>query len=73
MTLIKDTTEQEKLLPGDVLIQTGGQPWVFAAWLLTGHGNPHAAMVDSVDADGTLWVIEDTVDGVHTTGLACQL
>lgn len=53
------------LLPGDVVIQTAGQPWVFAAWLFTGHGVPHAAMVDHVDVDGTILVVEDTYNGVQ--------
>lgn len=53
------------LQPGDILIQTAGQPWTGLAWVFTGYANPHAAMVDHVDSQAVIWVVEDTYDGVQ--------
>jgi hypothetical protein len=58
------------LQAGDVLIQGPGQFfWPTAAWVATGHPNPHCMMVSKVILSPvllqpTIWVIEDSIAGV---------
>jgi hypothetical protein len=66
---------QSDLHVGDVLVQSGGEPWVTAARILTGHPFPHAAVVSSVGLGGTIYIIENgkpypgRVAGVYERGL----
>ena len=48
---------------GDVLVQKGGQPWVFLANIFTGHPYPHARMISLVTPE-RVYTIEDMMYGV---------
>lgn len=51
------------LMPGDILIQYKGEPWVTGAKIFTGHPFPHSMMVSSVCGD-RVSVIEASAMGV---------
>jgi hypothetical protein len=50
--------------PGDVLVQSKGQPWVFAANLVLGHPYPHAAMVHSIGLM-SVYILQNSYNGIH--------